>query len=382
MTTETAQTWTLTDEHRAQIPASNQKWIDVIMSVAAMDDNDRRITTAALHGMYGAANLPHDGLRVVYVANPLMGAVVAGVAAAIEYRRGRTDDIEGNRYDPSPRPGSILGAMYDAAAAAVRAATGETAAGAEGHTLIPVPECGPLPEKSLFRAMLDGALSVGGDTEFVRECVARSWNMRGGGNHWASWCAYLSFVRDVVGFRHPTQEAYAHYEAAAIHSCWRHVHAKFSVVSDRPAAISTETVQGRMRLHHDTEPAMLWRGGWALWYVHGIEVPANVVSDPASITLEDIAAEGNADVLSIMRDRYGWGRYLADVGAEVVDTRKHPRTQSDEVLYRLPDGSKRLAVTCPTGRQYFPGVAADLETCEGAQAWMSHGLDALAIDRS
>ena len=76
------QQWTLTDEHRALIPAWNQRWIDeVIMRTRPMDDDDRRITIEAIHGIYEAAGLEHRDLRIVFVSSPLMAAVVAGDAA-------------------------------------------------------------------------------------------------------------------------------------------------------------------------------------------------------------------------------------------------------------------------------------------------------------
>ena len=57
---------------------------------------------------------------------------------------------------------------------------------------------------------------------------------------------------------------------------------------------------------------------------HGVRVPEHVIMQPETITLDQIKAEKNAEVRRIMRERYGDGRYLAEIGAKVIDTDSVP----------------------------------------------------------
>jgi hypothetical protein len=91
----------------------------------------------------------------------------------------------------------------------------------------------------------------------------------------------------------------------------------------------------------------------------------------------------NEEVRRIRIERFGWERFLKESGAKVREQCRNERDAQDESLYRLDDGTQRFVCVDPsTGRRYALGVPSDVQTCEQAQSWMSHGLDLYATHRS
>jgi hypothetical protein len=175
--------WQLTEACKAKIPDWNQRWIDIIMSTAPMDASERELVAAAIRGMYAAAKL--DEPRIVFVPSPLMAAVVAGAAAGWWWLKENAATYAATRaatYDDSLQRSRI--------------------------------------SNDVFAIILKSAIGVVGDNAITRGSITKSYNMRAGGNQWASWCCFLSFVRDVVGFSHPSHANYAHYEVAAKWFLW------------------------------------------------------------------------------------------------------------------------------------------------------------------
>jgi hypothetical protein len=52
--------------------------------------------------------------------------------------------------------------------------------------------------------------------------------------------------------------------------------------------------------------------------VHGVTVPADIIEDRTSITVQRISDETNAEVRRVMIDLYGTERYITDSGAIIV----------------------------------------------------------------
>jgi hypothetical protein len=73
--------YTLTPEHRAELPGWADRWIANAMSTAPMTDEDRAICVDAVHGLYRAANLPPPK-HIIFVASPFVLAFAGGFAAA------------------------------------------------------------------------------------------------------------------------------------------------------------------------------------------------------------------------------------------------------------------------------------------------------------
>jgi hypothetical protein len=148
--------------------------------------------------------------------------------------------------------------------------------------------------------------------------------------------ATVSFLQDVCGLKLPAREARLARALQAIArsaGCWLGAD-NCVVVSERPLAIRRDQ---RGRLHAENAPALIFRDGSAFAFWHGVRMPLDVILDHSTLTLERILNESNAEVARVMVSLYGEGRFLRDVGAEVVH-------QDDfGTLYPLPAAWARPA---------------------------------------
>lgn len=118
--------------------------------------------------------------------------------------------------------------------------------------------------------------------------------------------------------------------------------------------------------HSETGPVIRYRDGSALYMIRGVRVPAVLVEDPDSITIDMILKERNTEVRRLMRERYGEPRFLQDIGAKVIDTdviSTHARRTRAQTIMRalLEDleGRRFLVGTDgSTGRTYYMEVPA------------------------
>ena len=146
--------------------------------------------------------------------------------------------------------------------------------------------------------------------------------------------------------------------------------------------VSVETGSFGRRLHCEDGPACT-SDIENLYFIHGVMVPAYAVIEPSSISLAEIKSEENEEVRRILIERFGWERFIRESGAQQRHRRFNERDGQWEQLYRLEDGSQRVVLVDPsTTRKYALGCPRDINTCEEAQNFMSHGLDKLAIHRS
>ena len=204
-----------------------------------------------------------------------------------------------------------------------------------------------------------------------REAIKRiaSWYSHyNGGSEWASWCCYLSFVRDVVGWESKTHENYTHYENAAIHGGPRFLHKNFALLSDRA---NTRKINEQNQLHCEDGPALAWNCGTKKWLINGVKVDEQIVMRPETQTIETIDNEKNSDVRAIRIDRFGWPRYLKESKSKCISERRNDIEGTLEALYRTSSGEQRLVVTCPTGRIFALGVPSEATDCVTAQHWLS-----------
>lgn len=144
-----------------------------------------------------------------------------------------------------------------------------------------------------------------------------------------------SFLREVCALELPGSFADRHraYQETTLNAAWWYAHRKFLVVSERPSEIHLQHVQpgarrgGKVsRLHSGDGRALAWADGWAIYALHGRQVPGWIVERPSDICVAHIEAETNSEVRRVMLELYGPARYLADSGARVVDEipAKHP----------------------------------------------------------
>jgi hypothetical protein len=200
------------------------------------------------------------------------------------------------------------------------------------------------------------------------------------GQEEGDWLEGLLFLRDVLGFRIASQfSRQLDWWADLARSClWWWPYRGICVVSDRPAEIHSR--DGR-RLHNETGPSVRFRGGWSIWAIDGALVDEQVVLRPETQSVRQIRLERNAEVKRIRIERFGWDRYLAEVGAVVIDRRCNDIEATRETLFRTPDRERILVCACPsTARVYALAVPQDVRTCERAQNWLSGGLSGRIIN--
>jgi hypothetical protein len=158
-------------------------------------------------------------------------------------------------------------------------------------------------------------------------CAAEACRLYQGGNQWSAWSAYISFFRHVAKLDLDYSK-WDCWEQLTLHSGWRFVHPEFCIICDRPEVL---LVDEQNRPHCDTGPFCRWRDGSAVYSVHGVRVPADVIEDRSSITVARIQAETNAEVRRVMIDRYGPSRYATDSGAKEIQRDDYGRLLRTEV---------------------------------------------------
>ncbi len=116
----------------------------------------------------------------------------------------------------------------------------------------------------------------------------------------------------------------------------------------------------RGRLHSLSGPAVAYPDGWAIYAVHGVRVPADIITNPENITSMRIDAEQNAEVRRVMIERMGYERYILESGAQLLNTDAYgslyrKELSDDEPLVMVhvlnstpePDGSiKKYMLRC------------------------------------
>lgn len=203
------------------------------------------------------------------------------------------------------------------------------------------------------------------------------------GSYDAYWIAYYLFPHLYLRPMH-TDEQIAllnQWATVAQNSGIIYTFEHIAFVCDRPTHYNLDE---RGRLHSTTEAAMQFADGYALYYVHGVGVPSDIIKDHSTITVDRIYAEPNTEVRRVMIELYGQDRYICDSNArlinEDVDQLGHPRKlwrasfDDDEPLVMVelvnstpePDG---------THKTYWLRVPPTTRTAHEAVAW-SFGLPA------
>jgi len=231
-----------------------------------------------------------------------------------------------------------------------------------------------LPSQRRSKTMSDDQVSV---QEAVKECTKRWWNLYQGGNMWAGWLCLNAFARDVCGFKHKSHKDYECWETLAKISGFRFIHEDFALVCEKPIKLETYVNErGEHVAHCEDGPSHLWADGFSIHHLDGVKVPGWIVEHPEEITVEKIHEEVNQEVQLIMRQRYGEERYLADIGAKVIDLDSTPcelyRSDS-KVIYRalMEDKDGRRFLVAGDGstkdRTFVMMVPNETETCVEAE---------------
>jgi hypothetical protein len=196
-------------------------------------------------------------------------------------------------------------------------------------------------------------------------------NNEGPNSLWASFAAYVTFLRDVCGWDGSTLEKFAVNEEL-VRSCgWTWWHENILVISDRPSEIHRD--QSGL-LHGEKGPSIAYRDGWSLHHWHGVKIPGEwVTGKPPSAT--EALTWANVEQRRAACEIVGWANVLSELNARVIDE------DGDEEIGTLleadiPDSGKErfLKVRCGTSRVFCLPVPREMKSAIQANAW-TYGLD-------
>lgn len=295
---------TLTDEHRALIPAHVAEWIAI---GRATEPADRPLAEASIANCYVHSKLlvPPvfvwcDTPTVVSIAGPLAGALV-------EWLLDSPDDVAKTvRQAGSKRPPADVKAVL--AAKPLR------------------PDVAAAIQKALSfynsdAAILDFLLLRAAHEFATGNIVSKNWCSYTGGQFWAAVPARASFCAEKCGLElEPDIEArrvdYANFVKS---SAWGWLHQSFAMLCDRPRALKIIDRDGSSVLHCETGPAVAWRGVDTddIYALRGVVVPCDWITgtpDPKlAFTHPDVEQR------RVLREFLGWKNILDAFPVKVIN---------------------------------------------------------------
>ena len=214
----------------------------------------------------------------------------------------------------------------------------------------------------------------------VSMSVPVGWN-RGPREHSYIWPIVSAFFRDEMKL--PLADDLWRRSRAyldALLTRWWWATRDFVMVCDRPVELHTETVAASYRLHNDAGPAIRWADGWALYFWHGIRVPADLIE--TGWTVERILAESNVEVRRCAIERISWDHFVTAAELTEVDQAPDPGNPGRllrlyEMPHRLLGHPARALLLCNnatrerdgTRRSFGLTVPTDCSTALAAAAW-------------
>jgi hypothetical protein len=185
-----------------------------------------------------------------------------------------------------------------------------------------------------------------------------------GGAFWTGWCAVISFYRDVLKLESPVLANFQYFETLTKSCGYVWWHEDVLVISDRPQVIRRDQ---NNRLHSTVGASIVYRDGWELYYVHGVAVPKDWITQKEKLSPETALTWKNVEQRRVAAELIGWDRVLAQ-----VKSRSLGKDDCGELLeVDLPDapGSRIVKVVCGTGRTFCLPVPNSMQTAREAVAW-------------
>lgn len=109
----------------------------------------------------------------------------------------------------------------------------------------------------------------------------------------------------------------------------------------------------------------------------GVNIDRRIAFRPETIEVDEVLGERNAERRRVLLDRYGYGRFLQDADAQVLDKDKDPGGPRQLLRLKLAGDEDLVAMSCfcpSTGRQYIIRVPPTTPSCRHAAAWIA-GFD-------
>ena len=141
-----------------------------------------------------------------------------------------------------------------------------------------------------------------------------------GGNEWLSYCCYLSFVRDIIGWKCPEHEKYRWYEQAGILGGVRFMRNSVCFVSRKPKRKYYMDMNGRYVLHCNGGPAVDWGETQRIYALNGVIVPQWLAEERAeSVDTKRIFDIDNVEVRREFVHKIGVDRIAYTLGGKSID---------------------------------------------------------------
>ncbi len=141
-------------------------------------------------------------------------------------------------------------------------------------------------------------------------------------------------------------------------------------VSKKPFLMSLDS-QGRP--HAENGPALEYTDGWRLWMWHGTPIDKRIITDPGSITVEEICFCANKHIRSVLLDRYGVNRFLKNSDARLVHADEFGELYHLSISYVEPVVLVRIHFDLMEQdrrfKEFFIRVPPDMKTAREAVAW-------------
>jgi hypothetical protein len=179
------------------------------------------------------------------------------------------------------------------------------------------------------------------------------------GQHDAAWLGAFDDAPELAGLA-----------GVARNAGWWWPYANVAILTARPVAVHRDNFG---RLHHGDGPALSYPDGFGLYAWRGMPIPAAVVAELATLTVERIRAETNAEIRRVMLEHFGYDRYLRESHATEV------HRDGCGILWRIafPNDEPLVMVevvnSTPepdgTSRTYVLRVPPDITTAQAGVAW-------------
>ena len=230
---------TLTTQQKAMMPAWRDKWVAKGLSTDPVDFEKIEAAAMAAYALIGAKRP-----RVILRMSSPYAASVAGAAAWLALKCASGDTV-GDTVGSQVRD-KVVSQVWASVSASVRAQVWAQV-GAQVREQVRVRE-------QVGSPVWDQVWAHVGD-----EAKEGFSNYGASGILWASFCAQVSFFRDVCNWRSPAAMKRFALAEALSEAGWTWWHSDVFVSSDRPAFIKRDD-EGR--LHSETGHAIEYRDGW------------------------------------------------------------------------------------------------------------------------
>ena len=325
----------LTPGQVARFPEFVERWTQVGLST---DPADRPRAEAAIRESYRCAGLELPR-SIVWCGSPLSQGLTRAIILDKKLIKGVGDSVWA----------SVRASVWASVRDSVRDSVGDSAWDSV--------------RDSVRASVRDSVRDSVGDS--VRDSVGDSV----GGQHDAPWLSFYSYFREVCALESQTDKLRGLFELSQS-AGWALPHQSICWVSERHNVLARDD---RGRLHSISGPACAYPDGWAIYAIHGVRVPSDVVENPESLTKDRILTEPNAEIRRVMIERIGNEKFLSIAGARAI----HEDQRGKLFRIELPGDEPMVLVQVvnstpePDGHSklYTLRVPAEIRRASEAIAW-------------